>query len=71
MSTKAKLIFSTCCAVSGYIIYRVHEYQQEERDRVRQGVFRDIERRANKLKNQQLLEEQAELQRQLTNNKKD
>lgn len=32
MITKAKLVFLSSCALSGYIIYRVHDYQQEERN---------------------------------------
>mgnify|MGYP001810365903 CR=1 FL=1 len=32
MSTKAKLTLLASCIVSGYIVYSVHIYQQEERD---------------------------------------
>jgi hypothetical protein len=63
------LIFFGACCVSTLIIYKVHAYQNEERTRVRAGVFKDIERRQenlNQKRNIQMLKEQAELQNSLS-----
>lgn len=32
MLTRAKTIFLTCSALSAFVIYKVHEYQNEERN---------------------------------------
>lgn len=79
MTTKAKLVFIGACGISTLIIYKVHQYQSDERKRVRQGVYRDIERRQaslnlkldqeqenRKLHNIQMQKEQSNLQKTLT-----
>lgn len=73
MSHKAKLFFVSSCFVSGLIIYKVHDFQKSERDRMRLGVIKDIERRSlNKVEkdqqrhnNLQMIEQQLELEKSL------
>ncbi len=80
MSTTAKTIFVASCIFTGIVVYKVHEYQDEERKviffniwtgqvisglhkadtnnknnsikRMREGVYKDLERRSNKLASQ-------------------
>lgn len=78
MSTRAKTFFAGSCVFSGIIIWKVHEYQSSERTRMREGVYKDIERRVQKeseklesaekkLQNQQMLEQQIKLHESLSN----
>lgn len=79
MSTTAKGIFLGSCIFSVAIIYKVHDYQDKERKRVREGVYKDIERRnlkeseslteqkiEQKIHNIQMLNNQAKLQESLS-----
>lgn len=81
MSTKAKLIFLGSCLVSTIIIYKVHNYQNEERNRMRLGVYKDLERRQTglnenieseqrKAHNLHMLSEQAKLTQRLSESSK-
>lgn len=80
MSTKAKAFFLGSCIFSSVVIYKVHEYQEDERKRMRAGVYKDIERQKSKkasteaedkkLHNIQMLNEQAKLHDILTDKSK-
>ena len=81
MFSKAQTFFLGSCFATGLVIYQVHKYQQDERDRVRVGVYKDFERRSEKsklledqelnnqqkkLSNLQLLKEQVNLEKSLS-----
>lgn len=81
MSLKPKIIFGLSCIASVLVIYKVHDYQNQERERMRTGVYKDIERRQSalgenieseqrKLHNLHMLNEQAKLTQSLTENSK-
>lgn len=69
MSTTAKIIFSTCCAVSIGIIAYVHFKQQYDREQLHLGVLRDIERQQRrKIQNVYNLQQQELLTQELRKN---
>lgn len=77
MSTAAKSFFLGSCIFSTAVIYKVHGYQEEERKRMREGVYKDIERRNTKKSNveineqqklnKQMYDQQVKLQESLSN----
>lgn len=60
MSNTAKTIFLGSCIFTTIVIFKVHEYQDAERKRMREGVYKDIERRANKLTETNQLDQQKQ-----------
>ncbi|KAI4497842.1 hypothetical protein M0802_006958 [Mischocyttarus mexicanus] len=66
MSTLAKVTFGSCCLVSSGIIGYVHYKQQYDRERLHDGVLRDIERQQRrKIENIYNLQHQIDLARKL------
>lgn len=81
MSLKPKIVFGLSCIASVLVIYKVHDFQNQERERMRTGVYKDIERRQlalgenveseqRKLHNLHMLNEQVKLTEALTENSK-
>ncbi|KAI8870049.1 hypothetical protein GQ42DRAFT_155673 [Ramicandelaber brevisporus] len=62
MSTKAKATFALTCLAAVGIVGGVHYVQGRDRLKLREGVIRNEERREQRLKNKQELEEQQRLQ---------
>jgi len=61
MSLASKITFSVTTAATIGIIYKVHYGQVEDRERLAQGIQRDIERIERKTENFKRLQEQQEL----------
>ncbi|XP_063299765.1 protein PET117 homolog, mitochondrial [Pelobates fuscus] len=65
MSTRSKVVLGISVLLSGATVIGVHIKQKLDRERLREGVYRDIERQNRKQENLRLLEEQINLTRQL------
>ncbi|XP_015587447.1 protein PET117 homolog, mitochondrial [Cephus cinctus] len=66
MSFVSKVVLASCCIASVGIIGYVHYKQQYDRDQLRQGVIRDIERQQRqKIQNIYELRQQEELTKKL------
>ncbi|KAL0840315.1 hypothetical protein ABMA28_015584 [Loxostege sticticalis] len=67
MSSQAsKLVLGLSCAVSLGIVAYVHMKQQADREKMHEGVIKDIERQQRrKIENLYMLEKQKELTKQL------
>ncbi|XP_007892626.1 protein PET117 homolog, mitochondrial [Callorhinchus milii] len=65
MSAVSKVVLGVSVAVTAGTVAGVHLRQQLDREKLREGVFRDLERQEHKKKNLRLLEEQIILTNQL------
>ncbi|KAM9493527.1 protein PET117 homolog, mitochondrial [Clarias gariepinus] len=65
MSTASKVVLGVSVALTVGTVAGVHIKQNWERQRLREGVVRDLERVQRKLDNQRALEEQIHLTREL------
>ncbi|XP_066479545.1 protein PET117 homolog, mitochondrial [Tiliqua scincoides] len=65
MSTVSKVVLGASVLLSGAVVVGVHVQQRRVRERLREGVFRDLERQNRKQENLRLLEEQIVLTKQL------
>nr|XP_034959389.1 protein PET117 homolog, mitochondrial [Zootoca vivipara] len=65
MSAASKAVLAASVAVSGVIVAAVHLQQSRVRERLREGVLRDVERQNRKQENLRLLEQQIALTEQL------
>ncbi|KJE95346.1 hypothetical protein CAOG_05801 [Capsaspora owczarzaki ATCC 30864] len=65
MSFAAKSFLAVSTAATVGIIYYVHSNQQSDRERLRMGIERDLERQQRKLENRRELDRQAALTVQL------
>lgn len=66
MSVTAKVTFGTCVMISVGIVAYVHYRQQEDRQKMHEGVIRDIERQhMRKTQNIILLQKQKDLTKRL------
>ncbi|KAG5671508.1 hypothetical protein PVAND_001702 [Polypedilum vanderplanki] len=68
MSLASKITFVGCCAATVYIIGFVHYQQSTDRQKLKEGIYRDIERQAlrkemGKTINQYNLQQQKELEK--------
>ena len=70
MSSLSKVVLATAGAFAVGIILVVHMSQDADRKRLREGVWRDLERQEKKRKNQDNLENQLELKRILKKERK-
>jgi len=61
MSLASKITFCVTTAATVGIIYQVHYGQVEDREKLAQGITRDIERIAKKTENFNRLQQQQEL----------
>ncbi|XP_053644815.1 protein PET117 homolog, mitochondrial [Cherax quadricarinatus] len=71
MSLASKVTLgAACCTTLGIIVY-VHIKQNIDRERLHEGVIRDVERQQRrKTENIYLLQQQADLTKQLRNDQK-
>lgn len=68
MSTTSKMTFISSVLITGGIIGYVHYKQQLDREKLHEGVIRDVERQQmRKIENMYILEKQAELTKRLRN----
>ncbi|KAG8444027.1 hypothetical protein GDO86_009281 [Hymenochirus boettgeri] len=65
MSTRSKVVLGFSVLVSVATVVGVHAKQRLDRERLREGVFRDLERQNRKQENLRLLQEQIHLTKQL------
>ncbi|MEE6517957.1 hypothetical protein FKM82_028592 [Ascaphus truei] len=65
MSTLSKVVLSISVLLSVATVAGVHIKQKLDRERLRDGVFRDLERQSRKQENLRLLKEQIDLTKQL------
>ncbi|KAG9484230.1 protein PET117 homolog, mitochondrial [Eleutherodactylus coqui] len=65
MSTLAKVVLGITVVLSVGTVIGVHVLQTLERERLRMGVYHDLERQKRKEENLRLLQEQIELTKQL------
>ncbi|XP_053169579.1 protein PET117 homolog, mitochondrial [Hemicordylus capensis] len=65
MSTTSKVVLGIAVLLSSGTVVGVHIQQKRLRERLREGVFRDLERQNRKQENLRLLEEQISLTKQL------
>ncbi|XP_069024015.1 protein PET117 homolog, mitochondrial [Embiotoca jacksoni] len=65
MSAASKVVLGVSVVLTLSTVAAVHLNQAWERQRLHQGVVRDLERLARRQENQRLLEEQRTLTRQL------
>eukprot|EP00048_Salpingoeca_helianthica_P019269 m.244643 g.244643 ORF g.244643 m.244643 type:complete len:75 (-) comp32081_c0_seq1:125-349(-) len=65
MSTKAKMIFGGSCVITAAVIAFVHVSQNNEKEALKVGVQKDIERQERKKVNKAELEHQIALRQQL------
>ncbi|XP_053315748.1 protein PET117 homolog, mitochondrial [Spea bombifrons] len=61
MSTRSKVVLGISVLVSVATVVGVHVNQRLDRERLREGVYRDIERQNRKQENLRLLQDQIEL----------
>ncbi|KAI5632119.1 PET assembly of cytochrome c oxidase, mitochondrial domain-containing protein [Phthorimaea operculella] len=65
-STTSKLILALSCSVTAGIVGYVHWKQKSDRDRMHEGVIKDVERQQRrKIENLYVLEKQKELTNKL------
>lgn len=69
MSTASKVVLGVSVVLSVSTVAGVHLKQSWDRERLREGVLRDVERLERKKENLRLLEEQRELTRILQANR--
>lgn len=69
MSTASKVVLGVSVVLSVSTVAGVHLRQSWDRERLREGVLRDVERLERKKENLRLLEEQRELTRILQANR--
>ena len=65
VSRGAKVVLGGAMCFASAIIILVHQMQQADRLRLREGVLRDMERQERKRKNMEELKQQIELTRKL------
>ncbi|XP_018414319.1 PREDICTED: protein PET117 homolog, mitochondrial [Nanorana parkeri] len=65
MSTRSKVVLGISLVLTAGTVIGVHGMQNLERERLREGVFRDFERQRRKQDNLRLLNDQIELTKQL------
>ncbi|XP_067900696.1 protein PET117 homolog, mitochondrial [Heterodontus francisci] len=65
MSTGSKVVLGVSVALTAGTVAGVHLKQQLDRERLREGVFRDLERQERKKENLRILEEQISLTKKL------
>ncbi|XP_072265565.1 protein PET117 homolog, mitochondrial [Pyxicephalus adspersus] len=65
MSTRSKVVLGISVVLTVGTVVGVHVTQNLERQRLREGVFYDLERQKRKQENLRLLNEQIELTKQL------
>ncbi|XP_067421463.1 protein PET117 homolog, mitochondrial [Emydura macquarii macquarii] len=65
MSTVSKAVLGISALLSAGTVLGVHLQQRRVRERLHEGVIRDIERQSRKLENIRLLKEQITLTKQL------
>ncbi|XP_066552946.1 protein PET117 homolog, mitochondrial [Amia ocellicauda] len=65
MSTTSKVVLGVSLALTLGTVAGVHIKQSLDRERLREGVYRDLERQARKKENLRQLEEQIALTREL------
>uniref|UniRef100_A0A8C5MFT7 PET117 cytochrome c oxidase chaperone n=1 Tax=Leptobrachium leishanense TaxID=445787 RepID=A0A8C5MFT7_9ANUR len=65
MSTRSKVVLGVSVLLSVATVVGVHLTQKQDRERLRDGVYRDIERQNRKQENLRLLQEQIVLTEQL------
>ncbi|KAM8946729.1 protein PET117 homolog, mitochondrial [Pelodytes ibericus] len=65
MSAGSKVVLGVSVLLSVATVAGVHAKQKLDRERLREGVYRDIERQNRKQENTRLLKEQVELTKQL------
>ncbi|XP_048456585.1 protein PET117 homolog, mitochondrial [Rhincodon typus] len=65
MSTVSKVVFGVSVVLTVGTVAGVHLKQHLDRERLREGVFRDLERQARKKENLRILEEQISLTKKL------
>ncbi|KAJ1153227.1 hypothetical protein NDU88_005988 [Pleurodeles waltl] len=65
MSTASKVVLGVSVLASVATVAGVHLKQKLDRERLREGVFRDLERQHRKEENLRLLQEQIALTKQL------
>ncbi|KAM4772319.1 protein PET117 homolog, mitochondrial [Rhinophrynus dorsalis] len=65
MSTRSKVVLGISAILSVATVVGVHVKQKSERERLRDGVVRDLERQSRKQENLRLLQEQINLTKQL------
>ncbi|KAK3914750.1 Protein PET117-like protein, mitochondrial [Frankliniella fusca] len=71
MSTRSKIVLGVSCVVSVGIIFGVHYKQQLDRERMHQGVVRDMEvQEMKKRQNMVLLDQQTALTQLLRDQEK-
>ena len=66
-SLGSKLFLIGSIIVTGGTIYFVHFSQSEDRNRLHQGIVRDLERQQKKKENLQRLQDQQELEKAYRN----
>ncbi|KAM9297503.1 protein PET117 homolog, mitochondrial [Morus bassanus] len=65
MSGRSRAVLAASALLSAATVVAVHLQQRRERERLRLGVLRDLERQNQKKENIRLLEEQIALTKQL------
>ncbi|KAG5855509.1 protein PET117 homolog, mitochondrial [Anguilla rostrata] len=65
MSTTSKVVFGISLTLTLATVAGVHIKQNWDREKLREGVFRDLERLERKKENLRLLEEQISLTKEL------
>ncbi|XP_028676844.1 protein PET117 homolog, mitochondrial [Erpetoichthys calabaricus] len=70
MSTTSKIVFGVSVLFSAGVVVGVHVKQRLDRERLHEGVIRDLERQAQKKANLLQLEEQIALTKELKREQK-
>ncbi|KAM4693446.1 protein PET117 homolog, mitochondrial [Discoglossus pictus] len=65
MSTRSKVVLGISVLLSLGTVAGVHVKQKLDRERLREGVFRDLERQSRKQENLRQLQEQIDLTKHL------
>ncbi|XP_078412842.1 protein PET117 homolog, mitochondrial [Cetorhinus maximus] len=65
MSTASKVVLGISVVLTVGTVAGVHLRQQLDKERLREGVFRDLERQERKRENLRILEEQISLTKKL------
>ncbi|XP_069788124.1 protein PET117 homolog, mitochondrial [Narcine bancroftii] len=65
MSTVSKVVLGVSAVLTAGTVAGVHLRQKQERERLREGVYRDLERQERKKENIRILEEQISLTKKL------